>query len=214
MKTEKKCENSSGAFASIDSILLLLAIAAANTHLIGGNLSAELVFLPHRFLSGDWWRLFTFPFVHMGWYHLCLDAGAFFLLYTGLPERRWPMRLLYMGVCSSASLAAVWLTTPEVQFLGLNGLSGIGHGLMALSTLEMAKTHEDSRIGIIGFVCLVSKSIYEVLTGTVLFHFGLCGTPLAACHAGGILGGIFVFALASIVKNFRCAGGARLRLST
>ncbi len=180
---------------SFDVIGLFLIIVIANTHLILGNFSAKLIFLPDAFLSGDWWRLFTFPFVHTGWYHLFLDAGAFLFLYTDLPEKRAAGRFLCVGISSLFSLAAVWLTSPEIHLLGLNGLSGIGHGLMAFSTLQMALTPENRRIGAAAFGLLVAKSLYELLTGDVLFHFGLCGTPMPASHAGGILGGIFLFTL-------------------
>jgi rhomboid family GlyGly-CTERM serine protease len=182
-----------GGVPSPDVLAFILLLLGANTHLIAGDLSADLVFLPRSFLSGDWWRLITFPFVHTGWYHLFLDAGAFFLLYTGLTEQRPFRRLLYVAICSSASLTTVWLTTPEIDFLGLNGLSGIGHGLMALSTLETAASRQSRMMGIAGFGALVFKCLFELYTGTVLFHFGLCGTPMAASHAGGVLGGIFLF---------------------
>jgi rhomboid family GlyGly-CTERM serine protease len=182
-----------GSFPSIDVLVLILLLLGANTHLIAGDLSADLIFLPRPFLSGDWWRLITFPFVHTGWYHLFLDAGAFLLLYTGLTEQRPFRRLLCVATCSSFSLTTVWLTTPEIDFLGLNGLSGIGHGLMALSTLELAESRQSRLMGIAGFGALVFKCLFELITGTVLFHFGLCGTPLAASHGGGVLGGIFLF---------------------
>ncbi len=181
------------AMPSIDVMGLFLIILIANTHLIAGDFSAKLVFIPDDFLSGDWWRLFTFPFVHTGWYHLFLDAGAFLLLYTGLPEKRAAKRFLCLGICSLFSLATVWMTSPEIHLLGLNGLSGIGHGLMAFSTLQMAASSENPRMGATAFGLLVAKSLFEILSGHVMFHFGLCGTPLPASHAGGILGGIFLF---------------------
>lgn len=194
----------------LDVVLLSLVILAANTHLVAGNFSANLVFLPRAFLSGDWWRLFTFPFVHTGWYHLFLDAGAFLILYTGLPEKKWGNRLMYIGVCSIFSLTAVWLTRPEIHALGLNGLSGIGHGLMALSTLEMAVSADTRRVGAVSFGVLIAKSLFELLTGEVLFHFGLCGTPLAATHAGGILGGICLFARRRLKSSNKRLTGFRI----
>lgn len=195
-RTEKRVTGVDGPLP-LDLLFFIFLLIAANTHLIAGQLSAQLVFLPGPFLSGEWWRVVTFPFVHTGWYHLLLDAGAFLFLYTGLTESRPSRRLLYVAVCSGSSLATVWLTTPELHDLGLNGLSGIGHGLMAVSTLEMTRRKEDRAAAVCGFAALVSKSLFEVLTGQVLFHFGLCGTPLAASHAGGVLGGIFLFKVAS-----------------
>jgi hypothetical protein len=57
---------------------------------------------------------------------------------------------------------------------------------------------KDRKWGIISFLATVSKGIYEFLTGGVLFsflQFDMCGTPVAACHTGGIVGGILVFTI-------------------
>ena len=181
-----------------DIFTFLVLLIAANMHLLTDNYGLSMIFLPSAFMSGEWWRLFTHPFVHLSWYHLILDAGAFLLLYGGLEEKRIPRRILYVIICGSSSLAAALLVSPQIYTLGLCGLSGIAHGLMAVSSLEMMKQKENFLIGIISFLLVVSKSIYETVTGDVIFsfmHMGLCGIPLAACHAGGVLGGILVFSL-------------------
>jgi len=77
---------------------------------------------------------------------------------------------------------------------------------MAVSGLEMMRTKKNFWLGLLSFVLVVSKSIYEAIAGNVFFsfmHLGLCGTPVAACHAGGVLGGIVIFAALVKIKSLR-----------
>ncbi|MCK4910032.1 MAG: rhombosortase [Thermodesulfovibrionales bacterium] len=188
-----------GQWATADMLIILGMIALANTHLIGmgGAISRSLVFYPYEVLSGQWWRVLTYPFVHLSWYHLALDAGAFILLYRELEDRRTWVKLFYVLCCGLASLGVALFFSQSTISSGLTGLSGIAHGLMAVTALEMVRKEEHSRMGLVMFGTVVLKSIYEAFTGEVVFEFmymGLCGTPLAACHAGGVLGGVLAFA--------------------
>lgn len=174
----------------------IAALIAANVMLLLGRVCEPLVFLPDRFLAGDWWRALTFPFVHVSWYHFLLDAGAFLFLYHGLQETSAKRRLLLVAACAAGSLGAAWIASPLTG--GLCGLSGIAHGLMAVSALEMMRTEDRTlrNTSIICFWVVVLKSILEALAGHVLFsflHFGPVGAPVATCHAGGILGSLILF---------------------
>ncbi len=183
---------------SIDTIILVAIVLAANTHLITGNFSASLVFFPSAVAAGQLWRLITYPFVHVTWYHLILDAGAFFLLYKELSHNRPAKRIFYVVGSGLFSLGAAMVFSPIIDELGLCGLSGIAHGLMAVSALEMMQQKKDFRTGLACLLLVIFKSSYELIAGEVLFsflHFGLYGTPLAACHAGGVFGGIVAYFL-------------------
>jgi len=177
-----------------------VALAVLNFPLLTGGIFESALFSPAAVKAGEWWRVPAHPFVHLSWYHLLLDAGAFLLLYVGLDEpSRW-RRLLWVIGCGLGSLALSTLTTPLIAVRGLCGLSGIAHGLMAVSALEcMTGERGDRKSFITGMVCfgiVVPKSIVEVLQGHVFFeflHFGLMGSPVPACHAGGVLSGILMF---------------------
>ena len=54
--------------------------------------------------KGQWWRVATYPLVHLSWYHLLLDGGAFLLLYGGLVEPRGRIRGAILAACSGGSL--------------------------------------------------------------------------------------------------------------
>jgi rhomboid family GlyGly-CTERM serine protease len=160
---------------------------------------ASLHFHPELVVRGEWWRLLTHPFVHVSLYHLVLDAVAFLVLYATLKEKRMLRRLAYCAGSAVGSLALSLLLSPAVYSLGLCGLSGIAHGLMAVTGLEMASSRTDStvaRIGRVTLALLSAKVLYEAVTGEVLFaasHLGDIGTPIAACHLGGVSGAAIVY---------------------
>ncbi len=178
--------------------IFVLALFALNCHLLFPV--NPLHFQVDHITNGEWWRIITFPFVHISLFHLALDAGAFLLLYNGLEEKRWPTRILYVTLCGLASLLLTLVTTTSIHAIGLCGLSGIAHGLMAVSALEMiySKSADRSRT-IAGFSMLgivIGKSVYEAVTGHVMFewlYFGLIGTPLVFTHLGGVVGGMLGF---------------------
>lgn len=184
----------------LDMLILLAAVIILNAHLIGLGSSSWALFLPAAVKDGQWWRLFTHPFVHVSWYHLLLDAGAFFLLYDGLEEKSTARRLLLLPICAAGGLLAAQVFSPQIDTAGLCGLSGTAHGLMAFSGLEMMRAPGKRGPGIAFFVLVTAKSLYELATGTVFFdflHMGLCGAPVAACHFGGVAGGTAAYLLFS-----------------
>lgn len=174
----------------------LAVIALANLSLLRGKVCEPLVFFPARVAAGEWWRVLSFPLVHVSGYHLLLDAGAFLFLYHGLLETSLRRRLLYTAACAAGSLAASLISAPLTG--GLCGLSGITHGLMAISALEIMRSEDRTlrNAGIICFLVVVSKSMVEAFTGHIAFgflHFGSIGNAVAVCHAGGVLGGLIIF---------------------
>jgi rhomboid family GlyGly-CTERM serine protease len=169
-------------------------IAFFNVPLLLGSFQHTLIFVPGAAWDCEWWRLFTHPFVHATWYHLLLDGAAFLLFYGGLMEPSIWRRLAFVAAASLGSVA-VACAASDVALNGLCGLSGVAHGLMAVSALEMITTPRAStrRLGWLCYVLVVGKAAIEAVQGKMFFtwlHFGLMGEPVAASHAGGILGSL------------------------
>jgi len=172
-------------------------LAVCNWPVLIGSACGSLVFRPAAVEAGEWWRLFTHPWVHVTWYHLLLDGVAFLMLYESLAERSLSRRLTYVFAAGAGGLLISWWAAPAIGSHGLCGLSGIAHGLMAVSAIEMMAGHSlrspPARFGRFTFLLVVGKAMVEAISGRMFFtflHFGLMGDPVAVSHAGGVLGGL------------------------
>jgi len=178
-----------------------MLIGLLNIPLLFGQLDTRFVFLTGPVAGGEWWRVFTHPFVHVSIYHLLLDAGAFFILYSELRDKRRGERFAMLLAAGAGSLLASLLAAPAsaLQTQGLCGLSGIAHGLAAVSALEMiagATCKSMFRLGLASLALVVGKSAFEAVTGRIPFawlHLGWVGFPVAVCHAGGVLGALLAW---------------------
>lgn len=172
-------------------------VVLCNVTLITGRPMSSLLFSPGRIASGEWWCAFTGFFVHVSFYHLLLDAGAFLMLLHSLREFALFKRAAIVVSCAVGSVVA---SLPVLGSDGtLCGLSGIAHGLLAVMALEMTCERDLflRRAGAGCFAVVLLKSLYEAVSGHVLFesmHLGSVETPVAICHAGGVLGGILMYA--------------------
>jgi len=175
-------------------LFFILLILLFNVPVLFGAVWSSMVFQPDAVRSGQWWRLVTHPFIHLTWYHLLLDGTAFLSLYCSLIERQTFVRLAYVAAAAAGSLIASWAGSAAIFTNGLCGLSGVAHGLMAISAVEMlGGDRTERRIGWISLILVVGKGIFEAITGRMFFgflDFGLLGSPVAVSHAGGILGGL------------------------
>jgi rhomboid family GlyGly-CTERM serine protease len=185
-------------FARRPELWLFVAfIALFNAPLLPGSFSDSMIFLPSAVRDGEWWRLFTHPFVHATWYHLLLDGVAFLSLYSSLVEPSLWRRLAVVTAAAAGSALISCAAAPAVSTNGLCGLSGIAHGLMTVSALEMMTNQRlqprEYRLGLLCFILVVGKAAIEALNGRMFFsflHFGLMGEPIAVSHAGGVVGGL------------------------
>jgi rhomboid family GlyGly-CTERM serine protease len=198
--------------------VFLFLLLFLNWPLVQGGVLSSLVFTPASVAAGEWWRVVTHPFVHVSWYHLLLDAGAFIALYESLRETSAWRRLGYVAAAGLGSLGLSWLATPALSQTGLCGLSGIAHGLTAVTALELISTRNlpstERRIGWLTLLLVMVKAAWEAVTGQAFLsflHFGLMGAPVAVSHAGGILGAVAMFCLlrAGPARGSRCPESGR-----
>jgi len=194
--------------AEVDGTAFWLAVlAACNISLVLGRPSIGLVFIPDAVLSGQWWRIFTFPLVHVSGYHLILDGAAFLLLWKGLEEKALRFRAVYLAGCWAGSLLLPLAASDLIAAHGLCGLSGISHGLMGITALEMMARPRDKGGKILGAALLLGlagKCLWEMAAGRALlasFHLGSVGMPVVETHAGGLLGGVAAFTLAALLRR-------------
>ena len=184
-----------------------VVLLAVNFPLLWGEIRSGMVFFPEAVHNGQWWRLVAFPLVHLSWYHFLLDAGGFLLLFSCLKEKRGAAKLFYILGAGGGTLLLSLAMDPAVSQQGLSGLSGIAHGLMAVSAVEMLRSRTQRSWGCVSLAIVALKSAYELWSGHVVFeflHMGLCGQPIAASHAGGVIGGLMAYALFNALFRHLC----------
>jgi membrane associated rhomboid family serine protease len=98
------------------------------------------------------------------------------------------------------------LFSTDIYIYGLCGLSGMAHGLMAVSCLELMQSRDSRVVGGVFLAVLVAKTVWEVATGSVVFHslhLGDIGHPVVTTHLGGLLGGVAAFVVSSVTQKHR-----------
>jgi rhomboid family GlyGly-CTERM serine protease len=184
----------------VETIIYGVVIAVLNLPLVWGGFVESMILLPEKVLAGQWWRVLTHPFVHVSWYHLLLDGAAFFILYAQLAERKFVKRVAYVFGPALGSMLAAAIVLGGSGAYGYCGLSGLGHGLMAICSLELISDPNSKRSArLTGFVSLglvVAKCIFEAVTGEMFLGFlhpDLLGVPIAISHMGGVISGCLIW---------------------
>jgi rhomboid family GlyGly-CTERM serine protease len=135
--------------------------------------------------EGEWWRLLTAHFVHLGWEHAALNAMGVVLMWAlfarDYPAWRW--LAIYLGSCLAVS-AGLWFLTPGLEWYV--GASGALHGVMAAGTL--AHLRRGDLDGWVLAVFIVAKLCYEQFAGAL--PFAGSATTVVDAHLYGAIGGV------------------------
>jgi rhomboid protease GluP len=137
-------------------------------------------------LGGEWWRLFTSMFMHIGLVHLLFNMYALFLIGAAYLEPMLGIRTFIMAYLCTGILATLtsiwWHGTNNVVSAGASGaifgLYGVFLALLSTSLIP-AKARKDMLTGIGIFVG------YNLL-------YGLKDGVDNAAHVGGLLSGLVI----------------------
>lgn len=134
-------------------------------------------------LEGEWWRLITACFLHIGIIHLAMNMFA--LLYIGtlleplIGKSRFVAAYVLTGI--TASITSLWWHDNVVSAGASGAIFGMYGLFLALLTSNLiAKEERKSLLSSIG-----------IFVGYNLL-FGLQGGIDNAAHIGGLLGGLFI----------------------
>lgn len=139
-------------------------------------------------VDGEYWRLVTGHWVHLGTSHLLLNLAG--LLVTGLLFMRHPPLAWWMGYLILSPLfisAGLLLATPELAWY--RGFSGCLHGLLVFTALSNLKS--DTRWSLIVLAFIAVKLAFEnVLYPAVGENPLIGGTVITEAHWLGALAGL------------------------
>jgi rhomboid family GlyGly-CTERM serine protease len=139
--------------------------------------------------AGQWWRLISGHWVHLGLRHAVLNALGLALMWALFARDYSPRQ--WLGIVLGAVLAidaGLWLWDSTLQWYV--GSSGVLHGVMAAGTLAHLKRREPDGWWLAAF--LAGKLAYEHLVGPLPFS-GSADVVVDA-HLFGVLGGAAVAA--------------------
>ncbi len=152
-------------------------------HTWDGTSAAGLI--KERYFQGEWWRLFTAPFLHGNVLHFLMNAAA--LLYLGKRLEvfaRWPhLPLVFLfAACVGGEASARLVVAPSVGASG--GLMGWLGFLMVFETLHKSLVPRRARRR------LAAGVFATAIIGLVGYRF-----IDNAAHAGGLLAGMLYAAI-------------------
>lgn len=186
-------------------MLLLLLI-----ELCGDAWRDALCFDHARIADGQWWRLVTGSFVHLGWWHLFLNE-------VGLA--------VYVLLCPQPLAALVWLRRLLLLSLGMSlglyffdprlrtyvGMSGVIHGLFVLGLLPQVLKRDLIAFGCLAY--LLGKLGWEFFAGTpVSDEEALGGHVVLASHLFGAISALaygVVFRTLTRLETFSLQAGIK-----
>ncbi|MFT3678220.1 MAG: rhomboid family intramembrane serine protease [Chitinophagaceae bacterium] len=143
----------------------------------GGNMSP-------RTLSGEWWRLFTSIFVHVGIIHLVVNMLALFIagIYLESLIGSWRFLLAYLCTGVFASLTSIWWHDPPLVSAGASGaIFGIYGVFLALLTTRLLPRSVRNQL----LASVMVMVAYNLVNGLK------SGTDNAA-HIGGLISGLLI----------------------
>ncbi|AOY99299.1 rhombosortase [Cupriavidus sp. USMAHM13] len=156
-------------------------------------LHAHGLYLRDAVLTGEWWRLVTAMWVHLGWRHWLADtlAAAGLLLLGGVAARTRAL-LAVLAACGLAAQAAL-LRLPEVAWYG--GLSGALHGLAAWTGLRLLQRPGWPRVAGVALCLgvLVKVWLEQSWLAAVVFEPAWGFGVVRAAHAAGALAGLLLW---------------------
>lgn len=156
--------------------------------LLGDSGRAGLAYERSAVAAGQWWRLVTGNFVHLGPYHLLLNviglAVLVLLCRERLPLRSWALRFLVLSLSVTLGL---YLFAPQWQ--SYVGLSGVQHGLFLLGLVPLARRGD--RIALVALLYLFGKLAWELVAGVpVSDEQELGGRVVLEAHLFGTIGAL------------------------
>jgi rhomboid family GlyGly-CTERM serine protease len=166
--------------ALLGALLLLLS-----SELGGDAARLALRYQRSAIAAGEWWRLLTGHFVHLGLEHAVLNGLGLALMWALFARDYSPRAWLVIlaGTLAGVDLG-LWLRDSTVEWYV--GSSGVLHGVLAAGALAHLRRRELD--GWIIAVFLVLKLTYEQLVGALPLTQG--GAVVVDAHLFGALGGL------------------------
>jgi len=185
----------------LHALPLVLALLSTLCALIGNPATHWLRYERTAILGGQWWRLISGNFVHLGWPHLVLNLAGLALIWIlfrhAFSARNW---IIVTFISSAAVGGGLLLFAPALEWYV--GLSGALHGLFAAGLV--AALFAGNRADWLLVILLCAKLAWEQFAGTMPGTAEIAGGKVIVdAHLYGAIGGAVAAALLMMVKRRR-----------
>lgn len=179
---------------------ITLAAIALLVWALGPDTADLLRYQRDAVLDGQYWRMITGHWVHLGWQHLAMNLGGLAVIWLLFDEvlsglKAW---VVTGGVALVTSFCLL-LFHPQIEWYV--GLSGLLHGLLAAGALLSLRTNQVTSWFVL--LVLVGKLGVEFLNGGSSQVEAMIGGPiLVQGHLYGTLGGGLCAAVFALKAHF------------
>jgi rhomboid protease GluP len=185
---------------------LLVVVFAAETLLGGSDNPRTLINFGANYgplvTSGEYWRLFTANFLHIGLLHLFFNLYALYIVGTEVEMFYGPVRFLVIFLLSAvAGAIASYTFTYGLSAGASTGLFGLIGTLVAFFTRNRTVFGEVSRTRLMNLAIVIAINVLYGLSVPVIDNWG---------HIGGFIGGLMLgWLLCPFYQVEQAADGSR-----
>lgn len=178
-----------------------IAVITAFLMLGGQTVTAALRYQHDAILHGQWWRLLSGNFVHLGWPHLGMNLAGLILIWMLfgrlLSTAKWLVILFF-----SSLGVGLGLLTFDPELVWYVGLSGTLHGLFVAGAI--ASLRAGYRLEWLLLLFLAGKLAWEHFNGAMPGSASLAGgTVIVDAHLYGAISGLIVIGAMTLYTRFR-----------
>lgn len=177
---------------SAADLLLPAAIIAVSSIIaaVGSPARALLKYDRLAIADGEWWRLVSGHFAHLGASHFALNIAGLCLIWlllgNRISARAW---ILSLCVIIAGIDLGFWMLNPNL--LWYVGLSGVLHGLLVTGALAGIPSSATESAVVLGLV--FAKIIYEQIAGPMPGSESASGGPVVVdAHLYGAIAGLLI----------------------
>ncbi len=176
-----------------------LAALALLTALWGFGAEQPLAFRREAIAAGEWWRLVSGQWVHLGWSHLGLNLASLALCWTLfgrlLGAGQWLALMVFAQLVVGLGL---WWGEPQLQwYVGLSGMLHAPYIVGAAAGWRVRRLES-----LLLLLILAAKLAWEFMAGPTPGSAEAAGGPVVvAAHLYGALAGVLVVAVAWLRKS-------------
>ena len=152
------------------------------------------------FKTGEWWRLLSGHFIHLGWAHLVLNlAGMWIIVFIFHPLVK-PMSLLVttLLLATGTSLGLLLFSSEVVWYIGL---SGILHGFITMGAIVNFRSKTWLSILLLAFI--TTKLLWEqFFADSSTINVIISGKVIYNAHLYGAITGILIITIFNLIFSF------------